>query len=116
MSDQYFILVDKLLLHETIVFATPVYWYAMSGLLKSFFDRFTDLVTIRKTLGRQLKGRKILVIAVGADEDLPAGFEVPFQRTANYLDMTYDGLVYHSTKHGCGASREEVEDFLIRLK
>jgi len=116
LSDQYFTLIDQLLLHETIVFATPVYWYAMSGLLKSFFDRFTDLVTVRKALGRQLKGKKILVVAIGADEELPAGFEVPFQRTAHYLDMAYLGIIYHSTKHGCGATREKIEDFLTRLK
>lgn len=28
---------------ETI-FVTPVYWYAMSGVMKTFFDRFTDLL------------------------------------------------------------------------
>jgi len=28
--------------YELILFATPVYWYTMSGLLKVFFDRFSD--------------------------------------------------------------------------
>ena len=27
---------------EAILFATPVYWYSMSGRLKRFFDRLTD--------------------------------------------------------------------------
>jgi multimeric flavodoxin WrbA len=57
--------------HDAIVFATPVYWYAMSGLMKVLFDRFTDLVTVRKDLGRRLRGRRVFLIACGTDPDLP---------------------------------------------
>lgn len=83
--------------HYAIVFATPVYWYAMSGLMKVLFDRFTDLVTVRKDLGRQLKDRRVFLIACGADPDLPEGFEVPFRRTADYLAMKYCGSFYVQT-------------------
>ena len=50
--------------YEQIIFATPIYWYAMSAQLKTFFDRMTDLLTIHKPLGRQLrKGKKMFLIA-----------------------------------------------------
>ena len=32
--------------YDTLIFATPVYWYSMSGIMKVFFDRITDLLEI----------------------------------------------------------------------
>ena len=97
-SDGFLKVVDALLKHQVLVFATPVYWYAMSGLMKTFFDRFTDLVTTKKYLGRQLRGKSTFLLAVGADEELPDGFETPFRLTSDYLDMHYQDCIYHSTK------------------
>ena len=81
-DDQFEQVAQKLLLHQEIIFATPVYWYAMSGLLKIFFDRLTNLTDKHKAIGKQLKGRTVTVIAVGSDPELPPGFEIPFQLTA----------------------------------
>jgi multimeric flavodoxin WrbA len=47
---------------------TPVYWYTMSGIMKVFFDRFSDLLRIEKDLGRKLRGKSMAVISCGADE------------------------------------------------
>jgi multimeric flavodoxin WrbA len=96
-TDDFLEIVDEFLKHNVIVFATPVYWYAMSGLMKTLFDRLTDLVTAKKDLGKQLKGKSVLLIAVGADEKLPKGFEIPFKLTSKYLNMIYQGCIYHST-------------------
>ena len=87
--------------HRLIVFATPVYWYSMSGRMKVLIDRFTDLVTVRKDIGRQLHGRHIAVLACGSEPALPEGFEVPFRETAAYLNMAYRGTFYaQTTKQG----------------
>jgi multimeric flavodoxin WrbA len=83
--------------HRLILFATPVYWYSMSGRMKALFDRFTDLVTVRKDMGRQLRGRGIAVLACGSEPQLPEGFEVPFRETARYLKMDYRGVCYAQT-------------------
>lgn len=32
--------------YDVLIFATPVYWYSMSGIMKVFFDRITDLLWI----------------------------------------------------------------------
>lgn len=93
-SDCFQDVVEAMLRHDQLIFATPVYWYAMSGLMKTLFDRFTDLVTIQKSAGRHLKGKKVFLLAVGADDELPEGFEVPFYKSADYLDMEYKGSVY----------------------
>lgn len=97
-TDAFLKIAEELLSHKIIVFATPVYWYAMSGLLKNFFDRFTDLVTAEKYLGRQLKGKIILLCAVGSDPKLPQGFEIPFELTAKYFNMIYLDKIYYSTE------------------
>ncbi|MEP6628241.1 MAG: NAD(P)H-dependent oxidoreductase [Ginsengibacter sp.] len=98
-DDEFYNLIGEIIKYKTIIFATPVYWYSMSGLMKNFFDRFTDLVTIRKETGRKLSGKSMFLIAVGTDEKLPTGFETPFKLTAEYFDMTYKNSVYFSIKH-----------------
>lgn len=59
-NDDYLNLMKQILeKYETLILATPVYWYSMSGIMKVFFDRLTDLLTIEKELGRKLRGKKI---------------------------------------------------------
>jgi len=71
------------------ILATPVYWYTMSAQMKVFIDRLTDLITLRKDLGRMLHGKSLAVIASGSDACLPEGFEFPFRLTCEYLRMKY---------------------------
>ena len=104
-DDAFQEIVTEVLAARVLVFATPVYWYSMSGLMKVFFDRLTDLVTVRKALGRQLKGKKVFLLACGNDDVLPEGFEVPFKLSSQYLDMDYEGSYY------CAA--EALQDFSL---
>lgn len=92
--DDFVAVSARMLTATDIVFATPVYWYAMSGPMKVFFDRLSDLITIRKDEGRALKGRRVWLLANGAEAELPEGFTVPFRRTAEYFDMDYKGHHY----------------------
>jgi len=80
--------------YDTIVFATPVYWYAMSGILKVFFDRISDLLTDEKSLGRKLRGKKMAMFSNSAKDDLLDGFTMPFTATAKYLGMDYIGDIH----------------------
>jgi multimeric flavodoxin WrbA len=97
-----------------IVFATPVYWYAMSAPLKIFFDRLTDLTENLKPHGKALAGKPVWVIATGTEPVLPEGFEVPFARTAEYFDMHYRGTFYLHTGEEAGM-READEAALERF-
>lgn len=92
--DDFQNIVQKMLAAQKIIFATPVYWYAMSAPLKIFIDRFSDLVRFDKKEGRALKGKKTFLISSGTEESLPQGFEIPFQRTSEYLNMAYRGAAY----------------------
>ncbi len=80
--------------YDTIIFATPVYWYAMSGIMKAFFDRVSDLLRVEKDIGRQLRGKQMAMISTSNSEDLVQGFNMPFVESANYLGMTYLGDIH----------------------
>ncbi len=97
-DDQFLPVVQELLDHSILIFATPVYWYAMSGTMKTFFDRLTAIVTIQKQLGRQMKGKQMYLLAIGSEDELPAGFEVPFKQTAAYFKMQFNDSYYCRTK------------------
>lgn len=112
-DDQFLEVLQQLLQHTTLIFATPVYWYAMSGGMKIFFDRLTDGVTINKAMGRNMKGKATFLLAVGSEEMLPVGFEAPFSLTSDYFDMHYKGCYYCSTKNLDSLPKKE--DFLHTL-
>lgn len=100
--DNFLHLIELLLRHDKVVFATPVYWYSMSGQMKTFFDRLTDLVSVEKELGRQLKGKNTFLISVGTDNHIPDGFEVPFRLTSEYLKMEFVSVYYCKTDNVSG--------------
>ncbi|MFI1770782.1 flavodoxin family protein [Thalassobellus citreus] len=80
--------------YDTIIFATPVYWYSMSGVLKVFFDRISDLLTVHKNIGRKLRGKNMAMISCSNSNDLIEGFSIPFIESANYLGMNYLGDIH----------------------
>ena len=82
--------------YDTFIFATPVYWYSMSGIMKVFFDRFSDLIRIEKDLGRQLRGKKMFVISNSDEATLDYDFYLPFRFSAEYLGMHYIGNEHYS--------------------
>ena len=75
--------------YEVMIFATPVYWYAMSGIMKVFFDRLTDLLRIEKTLGRKLRNKHMAVVSCSNGDNLEDDFWLPFKKSAAYLGMNY---------------------------
>jgi len=80
--------------YDTIIFASPVYWYSMSGIMKIFFDRITDCLKVEKEIGRKLRGKTMGMISCGSDSELKKGFEMPFIESANYLGMHYIGNIH----------------------
>lgn len=80
--------------YETIVLATPIYWYTMSGILKVFLDRISDFLFQEKEYGRMLRGKNMAVISCGSDEEIFSGFTMPFKESANYLGMEFLGHIH----------------------
>ena len=80
--------------YDTLIFATPVYWYNMSGIMKVFFDRFSDLIRVEKETGRKLRGKNMFVISNSHSDEIDASFYIPFQKSADYLGMNYTGEIH----------------------
>ncbi len=97
-EEDYFIsVVEKMIDADRVVYATPVYWYAMSGVMKDFIDRFSDLLGGKyKELGENLYGKKIDLLSTRSDMELPNGFSVPFNLTAIYFGMDFMAVYYKS--------------------
>lgn len=99
-DDEFIRLIETCVLpYEKIIFASPVYWYSMSGPMKIFFDRLSDLLKSRKELGRQLRGKRMAVLSCGNDEEVNDSFFAAFRLSAEYLGMAY-GPEWHGWIEG----------------
>lgn len=117
LNDDFIPLIERLLAYDTWIIATPVYWYNMSTQHKIFFDRFSDLLTIRKDLGRQLRGKRLFVISSFGDS-YPKGFEDTFEQICEYLGMEYLGssFFYSGTKHHQYLDQNKIESGKVKSK
>lgn len=94
-GDDYLPLIRKIIEnYDVLVFATPVYWYSMSGIMKVFFDRLTDLLKHEKDLGRKLRGRSMAALSSSGGGNLGEHFWLPFSESAGYLGMKYLGHLH----------------------
>ncbi|MFG6147002.1 flavodoxin family protein [Halobacillus sp. B23F22_1] len=69
VADDHHFIIDQMLAHDVIIFATPIYWYSMSSLMKTFVDRISQLVREPgyESFKEDLKQKEVYVIAVGGD-------------------------------------------------
>ena len=104
---------------DVIIFASPVYWYSMSGPMKTFFDRLTNLTDIYKPLGKSLAGKSSFVVATGASPDMPDCFVQPFEKTAGYFKMHWGGALYgvdEGKDNGPSSDPAAVETFVQHIR
>lgn len=92
--DDFMEVAGKMTESTVIILATPVYWYSMSAQMKTFIDRWSDLLTIRKDLGRQLADKKLVLVSCGSWEEPGEGFALPIRQTADYMNMQFAGYFH----------------------
>ncbi|MFT2091566.1 flavodoxin family protein [Paraglaciecola sp. 2405UD69-4] len=116
-DDDFLTLVSHLVKYEHIVFATPMYWYSMCAQMKVFIDRLSDLLTIEKDLGRQLKGKSWSVVSTGYDAQAPDCLWQPFDLTAKYLSVEYLGLLYCPCPQGFSLPqhKQSIDNFINNI-
>jgi len=100
---------DRVLPADGIVFATPLYWYGVSGQLKTFFDRmFCFIAASEPDSDRYVKGlvRKRLGLLLSSEETYPGatlGVIAELQEYARYMHSDLVGVV-----RGIGNKRGDV--------
>ena len=108
-EDDFLALMRRLIeQYDCMLFITPVYWYSMSGLMKNFFDRISDLLKIEKPLGRQLRGKSMVSVSVSGDSTEYPSVQQPFELSAEYLGMNYLGH-WHCWVEGDDIPQEVLE-------
>jgi len=99
--------------YDVYVFATPVYWYSMSGIMKVFFDRISDLLTLEKEVGRSLRTKSMAVISCSNGDKVGDHFWIPFRKSADYLGMKYLTEIHvNSTK----IMKSELSEFIYKVE
>jgi multimeric flavodoxin WrbA len=92
---------------DLIVFASPVYWFNMSGQLKLAVDRFFAFMD--EKYNSRIKGKKAITIMTCASDD-PAVFTPAidsFKKTFDLLALTYAGGVEATGCTNKGRVKEE---------
>lgn len=102
LDDDFLPTIKYILSHDNIIFASPVYWYAMSAEMKTFFDRISDLLAIAelKDLGRKFREKTSFLVATSIHKELDNTFIEGFTKTFGYLGMNYGGYIHAYCEQG----------------
>jgi len=90
-TDEFMGIIEQTIAADQWVLVTPIYWYTMSAQMKTFLDRFSDLLRYHQGLLPALTGKHLWTVAVGSDHEAVPHFFEPFRLSADYLAMYYGG-------------------------
>lgn len=101
-DDDFEALMEHVLAHDQIIFATPIYWYAVSPPMKAFLDRISDLLELPELLaaGRRLRGKNAFVVCTSVDDAPSAAFMDAWLATFDYLGMHFQGVAHVNCRDG----------------
>jgi len=94
IDDDFKPIAEEMANSDLIIYATPVDWCAMSSQLKTFFERFSELISVHTELGPKMKGKECCLVVAGEEEELSAGFDMPVRKTCDYMEMQFHGTMY----------------------
>jgi multimeric flavodoxin WrbA len=100
---------EKFLSADAVVLATPLYWYGMSGQLKTFFDRIFCYIAASSPDAAQIVDRlcgKRIALVLSSEESYvgaPLGVLHQIQEYSRYTHSAFVGVV-----HGIGNRRGDV--------
>jgi|SRR5690242_8876516 len=93
-GDQFVSIIRRVVRAPVTIIATPVYWYSYSTPVKIFIDRFSDLLSFQKDLGRQLRGRRFALLSSSSEPWPDKTLVEAFTRFCDYLGVTFVGCVH----------------------
>ncbi|MGI8315619.1 flavodoxin family protein [Halobacillus mangrovi] len=102
VNDDYEELLAQFLSHDLIIFATPIYWFGMSGQMKIFIDRWSQyLRDERFNFKEKLAHQKAYVMMTGGSDPKFTGLPLiqQFDHIFDFVDMSFeDYIIGHAVK------------------
>lgn len=97
VKDDYDQIIKVFLENDIVAFATPIYWYSMSGIMKNMVDRLSQAIRDERypQLKERLKAVEAMVIAVGGDEPKIKGLPMiqQFRYTFDFVNMRFSTYI-----------------------
>ena len=96
VDDDYDAIVQQVLEHDVLLFATPLYWYGMSAPMKLFVDRWSQsLRDKRYDFKAALRQKRAFVVVTGGDNPRIKGLPLIQQFTYifDFVGMPFAGYV-----------------------
>ncbi len=119
-NDDFEPLMDYVLGFEQIIFASPVYWYAVAPPMKIFIDRISDLLDLPDLLerGRRFRSKTAYVVCTSVYDEVPTPFLGAFLETFSYLGMRYGGCAHANCIDGYMPSKyeDDIKSFIDRVR
>lgn len=84
-GDPFFAIVERMTRAPVTIFATPVYWFSYSAVMKGFIDRFSDLGESHQELGLRLRGRRFVLLSSGSEPTLEPALNLAFTEFCHCL-------------------------------
>ncbi|KIL46760.1 flavodoxin family protein [Jeotgalibacillus soli] len=92
VDDDHRALIEQMLRADAVIFATPVYWYGMSGHMKTFIDRWSQrLREPDLKFKERLKNKPAYVIICGGEQVMLKGLPLilQFRLIFEFVDMDF---------------------------
>ncbi len=119
-GDDFEPLMERVLQAESVICATPIYWYSVASPMKAFIDRLSDYLDVPELLdkGRALRGKTGYVISTSINDAPDEPFIGAFERTFAYLGMNYGGYINANCSDGYEPERYEsdIEAFVGKFR
>jgi len=119
-DDDFEPLIAYVLSFDQIIFASPVYWYAVPGPMKIFIDRLSDLLDVPELLdqGRRLRSKKAYVVCTSISEEVDPPFLAAFKSTFEYLGMEFGTYVHANCEEGYATSKyeDDIRKFIKQVR
>jgi multimeric flavodoxin WrbA len=108
-GDDFEPLLRRLLDFDRLIFASPVYCYAVASPMKAFFDRIVDFLDLPELQdeARRLRGKTGYVVCTSIYDEPPASFVGAFRDNFEYYGVCFGGIVNANCSHGYDPARHE---------
>lgn len=96
VDDDYEAVIHEVLKHEILLFATPVYWYSVSGTMKNFIDRWSQSLRDTRYDFKDLMAKKeAYAIVVGGDNPRIKAMPLiqQLKYTFDFVGMPLEGYI-----------------------